>query len=211
MLTLFLPIDVYQYKFKIDDQWKCNSNFPTCSDKNGNINNIIDLTKKKKEEVTTDFTSSNITLDGGEQKLDETKFINLSKIFKNENNKDEDDDNDKELSNIYYEMNKITNNSSIYNYNNGFNILNKLDRISNEKELGENNKLLQDDLNRLKDNCSYKKNISLRHEHLEHLILNKKNLTHNLKNNNKLISSCSFRYGYKTTTIIYYAKNKKGI
>ena len=47
-LTLFLPKGAYQYKFKIDNQWKCNSNFPTCSDKNGNINNIIDLTKQKK-------------------------------------------------------------------------------------------------------------------------------------------------------------------
>ena len=54
-LTLFLPKGSYQYKFKIDDRWKCNSNFPTCSDKNGNINNIIDLTKQKGEEGTTDF------------------------------------------------------------------------------------------------------------------------------------------------------------
>jgi hypothetical protein len=48
-LTLFLPKGAYQYKFKIDDQWKCNSNFPTCSDKNGNVNNIVDITKQIKD------------------------------------------------------------------------------------------------------------------------------------------------------------------
>ena len=60
-ITLFLPIGSYQYKFKIDDKWKCNSNFPTCSDKNGNINNIIDLTKQKREEGITDFSTSYVT------------------------------------------------------------------------------------------------------------------------------------------------------
>ena len=42
-LTLFLPKGIYQYKFKIDNKWKYNSNFPTCQDDNGNINNILDL------------------------------------------------------------------------------------------------------------------------------------------------------------------------
>ena len=44
-LSLFLPKGIYQYKFKIDNEWRCNSNFPTCHDDSGNINNIIDLTK----------------------------------------------------------------------------------------------------------------------------------------------------------------------
>ena len=45
--TLFLQKGTYQYKFKIDSNWKFNSNFPTCSDKNGNINNYINVTDKK--------------------------------------------------------------------------------------------------------------------------------------------------------------------
>ena len=203
-LTLFLPKGAYQYKFKIDDQWKCNSNFPTCSDKNGNINNIIDLTKQKKEEVTTDFTTSYVTT--GEQKLDETKFLNLSQILKNENNdKDNDNDYDKELSDICSEINKMSENSSIYNYNYNINF----DLILNQKQFGENNLLLnEEELHRLIENCSYKKIIPLRHEHIDHLFLNNSNFNKH-KNTNSLISSCSFRYGFKTTTIIYYTPKIK--
>lgn len=198
LLTLFLPKGEYQYKFKIDEQWKCNSNFPTCSDKNGNINNIIDLTKKLKEEVTTDFTTSYVTTGGGEQILDETNLLNLSRIFKNDN--DNDNENDKELSQICSQINNIWNNSSLYNYNNDFN---SIDLISNKKEIKENNKSLEEEeLNRLFENCFYKKKISLRHEHIDHLSL-KRNIF-NKQNHKNLISSCSFRYGFKTTTIIYY-------
>lgn len=207
-LTLFLPKGSYQYKFKIDDQWKCNSNLPTCSDKKGNINNIIDLTKQKKEEVTTDFTTSYVTT--GEQKLDETKFLNLSQILKNDNNdKDSDNDNDydKELSDICSEINMLSENSSIYNYKYNFNF----GLILNQKLFEENNQILEEEeLDRLFENYSYKKIISLRHEHIDHLFLNK-NTFNNQKRNTNLISSCSFRNGFKTTTIIYYTpKIKKG-
>ena len=212
ILTLFLPKGAYQYKFKIDDQWKCNSNFPTCSDKNGNINNIIDLTKKKKEEVTTDFTSSYLTVGGVEQKLDETKFINLSQILKNEkyedyNDIDNDNDNEKELSDICSEINKISENSSIYNYKYGFNF--DYDLISNQnKEEDKNEFLEEEELNRLFDNYAYKKISPVRHEHIDHLFLNKRNFN-KPKNNKKLIVSCSVRYGFKTTTIIYYTPKMK--
>ena len=205
-LTLFLPKGIYQYKFKIDDQWKCNSNFPTCSDKNGNINNIIDLTRQKKEEVTTDFTTSYVTTGGVEQKLDETKFLNISQILIDENNdKDNSNDYDKELSYICSEINKLSENSSIghYKYDLNFGL------ILNQKNFGENNQILEEEeLNRLIENYSYKKRISLRHEHIDHLFLNK-NTFNKQKRNKNLISSCSFRYGFKTTTIIYYTPKIK--
>ena len=57
-LLLFLPRGTYQYKFKINSKWKCNSNFPTCSDKEGNINNVITIPPNIGEEVTTDFSTS---------------------------------------------------------------------------------------------------------------------------------------------------------
>lgn len=61
-LLLYLPKGTYQYKFKINSIWKCNSNFPTCSDKDGNINNVMTIPQKNKEEGTTDFTTSHTTL-----------------------------------------------------------------------------------------------------------------------------------------------------
>ena len=57
-LLLFLPRGTYQYKFKINSKWKCNSNFPTCSDKDGNINNVKTIPSNNGEEVTTDFSTS---------------------------------------------------------------------------------------------------------------------------------------------------------
>ena len=95
-LTLFLPKGVYQYKFKIDDKWKYNSNFPTCSDKNGNINNVIDLTEEKKDnEDNTDFSTNFITkledsiseevkLDLSRKKLDEkfSDYLPMKKEIK---------------------------------------------------------------------------------------------------------------------------------
>ena len=61
-LILFLPKGTYQYKFKINSEWKCNSNFPTCSDKDGNINNVMTIPPNKIEEGTTDCTTSHITV-----------------------------------------------------------------------------------------------------------------------------------------------------
>ena len=57
-LLLVLPRGTYQYKFKINSKWKCNSNFPTCSDKDGNINNVITIPPNNYEEGTTDFSTS---------------------------------------------------------------------------------------------------------------------------------------------------------
>ena len=197
------------YKFKIDDQWKCNSNFPTCSDKNGNINNIIDLTKQKKDEVTTDFTTSYVTTGGVEQKFNDTNILNLSQIIKNEKYDNyNDNDNDKELSDICSEINKISENSSIYNYKYDFNF--DYDLISNQNNEDKNQFLDEEELNRLIDNYSYKKIFPLRHEHIDHLFLNKNNFN-KPKNNKNLIASCSFRYGFKTTTIIYYTPQIKKI
>ena len=75
-LLLFLPRGTYQYKFKINSIWKCNSNFPTCSDKDGNINNVITIPPNKIEEGTTDFTTSHKTL----PKFDEVNNFFCQKI-----------------------------------------------------------------------------------------------------------------------------------
>ncbi len=58
---LFLQKGTYQYKFKVDSNWECNFNLPMCNDKNGNINNIINVDENKHEEITTDFSTSSIS------------------------------------------------------------------------------------------------------------------------------------------------------
>jgi hypothetical protein len=181
-LTLFLPKGAYQYKFKIDDQWKCNSNFPTCSDKNGNINNIVDLTKQKKEDGNTDFSTSYVTT-GHEQKLDETKISNYSQFFDNEYTTN--------INNcLYTNENENTKDSPIeFNYD---------DLYYNFLEQKEEN-----------DNYSYKKILPLRNEFIDHFTLNKNTIEK--YNDKNLITSCSFRFGFKITTIIYYKPKIKKV
>ena len=74
--NFFLKLDInkglIQYKFKVDNEWKINPNFPSIID-NGNLNNYIDITKlniiKDKSEVTTDESSNK----NSENKLYEIK------------------------------------------------------------------------------------------------------------------------------------------
>jgi hypothetical protein len=181
-LTLFLPKGAYQYKFKIDDQWKCNSNFPTCSDKNGNINNIVDLTKQKKEDGNTDFSTSYVTT-GHEQKLDETKISNYSQFFDNEYTTN--------INNcLYTNENENTKDNPIeFNYD---------DLYYNFLEEKEEN-----------DNYSYKKILPMRNEFIDHFTLNKNTIEK--YNDRNLITSCSFRFGFKITTIIYYKPKIKNV
>ena len=187
-LTLFLPKGVYQYKFKIDDQWKCNSNFPTCNDKNGNINNIIDLTKPKGEEGT-EFSTSYVTTIP-EQKMDETKISNNTRTLENEYYNDNNQ--------IKSEVNNTTQNSSIeYNFKYDF----ELDILSSQKNIGFNQFLEGKEYNILNDNYSYKKLLPLHNEQVEHFIFNKNSC---INSNKPIITSSSFRYGFKLTTIIYY-------
>ena len=191
-LTLFLPKGSYQYKFKIDDRWKCNSNFPTCSDKNGNINNIIDLTKQKGEEGTTDFSTSYVIT---EQKMDEIKISSSFQFLNNKNNSNS------ELSVIKPEIGNFSENSSI-EYKNNFNDF--LSRISNNQKKMEKNDIKeeQDKEFNLYEN-SYKNFFPLKHEHFDHLSMNI-NTVKNFRHNKHLIYSCSYRYGFKKTIIIYY-------
>jgi hypothetical protein len=181
-LTLFLPKGAYQYKFKIDDQWKCNSNFPTCSDKNGNINNIVDLTKQKREDGNTDFSTSYVTT-GHEQKLDETKISNYSQFFDNEYTTN--------INNcLYTNENENTKDNPIeFNYD---------DLYYNFLEQKEES-----------DNYSYKKILPMRNEFIDHFTLNKNTIEK--YNDKNLVTSCSFRFGFKITTIIYYKPKIKKV
>ena len=56
ILKLDITKGLIQYKFKVDNEWKINNNFPSIID-NGNLNNYMDITKieySNKSEATTD-------------------------------------------------------------------------------------------------------------------------------------------------------------
>ena len=45
-LTLYLPKGEYQFKFIVDNIWKCSNFYPTVTDLNNNTNNVLDNTKE---------------------------------------------------------------------------------------------------------------------------------------------------------------------
>ena len=100
-LVLFLPKGIYQYKFKINSIWKCNSNFPTCSDKDGNINNVISIPSNKVEEGITDLSTSYMTL----QKFEEVNNF----IFQSEDLNSSDEFSYK----YYYNYNLLSNQNKL--------------------------------------------------------------------------------------------------
>ena len=81
-LTLYLNKVFIQYKFKIDNEWKYNENYPTTID-NGNKNNYIDTTNweisAEKSEETNNSTTESF-------KQCDSKSINLNKEFQNSQN-----------------------------------------------------------------------------------------------------------------------------
>ena len=79
--------------------------------------------------------------------------------------------------------------------------------LSDKKKLGVNNFSDEKEDNMLSDNYSYKKILPLRNEFIDHFILNKNTIKkYDGKN---LISSCSLRFGFKITTIVYYKPKTK--
>ena len=106
--TLFLQKGTYQYKYKVDSNWKCNLNFPICNDKNGNINNIITVDDKKHEEITTDFSTSSISENNNNniEDISDNSLLDVTKMIKiNKSN------------NInFFEEKKDINNNTNYSY-----------------------------------------------------------------------------------------------
>ena len=199
-LNLSLPKGIYQYKFKVDEEWKYNDKYPTCNE-NGNINNYVDTTNleietKNIEERTTTGNSSNITENNEISKHSKKLFKSRNysylkkKIYSNYiPNKDELKDKIPKLPIQYKSCINI-------------NLSSKQNNIGNNKFIKIHEK------NILSDNISFKKIQSINHEQIDHLNINNKQF----KKDNRIyinnICSVSSRYRQKFTTFVYYKPNK---
>ena len=177
-LLLYLPKGIYQYKYKINSKWKCNSNFPTCSDKDGNINNVITIPQYKIEEVTTDFTTSHMT---------------CPKIEEQNNNyfcqKIEFDSLDEFSYKYYYNYDSLTNQNKLIK-NNYF--------ITQEKDILNENysfKKIEPIPHEIINHFTIEKNVDKK--------INKKN-----NEEQTMKYGCTVRYYTKMTTFIYYKPKK---
>ena len=185
ILTLNLPKGNYEYKFKVDGEWKFNEKFPTCNN-SGNINNYLDtsnweITVKNTDERTTAQSSNNTDNNSNYEKNKNFAKVKLKKYSDYKPNKNEFNEKVPEL-------------PSHYNNYENINLLSNQKYIGNEKYL----KISENDI--LSDNLSYKNIRNIYHEQINHLIIkDDKKFT-----KKDLVCTISSRYRLKYTTFLYY-------
>ena len=168
-----LPLDnkKYYFKFIVDDEWKYSTKYNTEEDHLGNINNIIDLTNN----------SEIIDKQNKEQ-------INKAEIKL------------KRKENIY--NNKYPSNDNLIHLqlpNKRYYQLFKLEKFSNQKNIGKELFINFEENNFINSDTSYKSIFPFGHVYLNHLI--------SKANNKKMmyLKNClSFRFREKTCTFLYY-------
>jgi hypothetical protein len=201
-----LPLDngTYQYKFIVDNVWKCSKNYPTVPDGSGNVNNILNFNeneenesddkneekdKKEKKKSTKvkspkkkmpSMVSSVKTKTRASSKMKEShKIIKKDSIYKS-NYPSDDDISPLPLPNKrYFESFK-------------------LEKYSNQSSIGIKKYYDYYDRYCFSDGKSSKPIFILGHVNLNHLIT----VNHSQSNISK--NSMSFRYREKSSTFIYY-------
>ena len=203
ILNLNLPKGTYQYKFKIDEEWKYNDKYPIFNE-NGIINNILDISNS---ENTTKNLEDKTTTAGVSSNTENNEFSKISKksLAKSKNssylkqkiysnyipNRDELKENIPELP-IQY---KSCININLY---------------SNQNKIGNKKFIFIKEKNILSDNIAFKNIGIIYHDQVNHLNLNNKQfISNNNKYKNKnIITSVSSRFRDKYTTFVYYKPNK---
>ena len=200
LLTLDLTKNIHQYKFKVDEEWKCNPKNPICEDNDGNFNNYIDATNyqkiniKNQEDWNTDFSTTG----------------NMSKISQLNSPKGKSEKFSCKIYNINYscykpqisELNKNVP-SLPGQYKNEKNI----DLNSKQYIIGKKEYFSPKESNVLSGNLSYKNINVFYHEGINHLYSKNKNQCN--ENKKTICCSLSNRYRLKFTTFVYYKTKKE--
>ena len=185
-LVLDLNRGFHQYKFKIDNEWKCNINFPTCND-HGFINNYIDTSNW---EVIGEF--ENEELNNNLFSPTDIDLINFAKEKEiNINLSDEFYKATITYGNYLPLKNELCNTSPQFPYEVILECINQDVKI-NKSNKSETDKYNKNDNNKL----IYYKNFM--HEQVNHFHLKK------IKENVPLRFSLTSRNRFKFTTFIYY-------
>ena len=180
-LTLYLVKGLIQYKFKVDNEWKCNNKFPTMED-NGNENNYIDTTNWE------------ISVEASEEENNTNNNSNTEFSLKHKSNKSDMANNnystyipvENEMNNFAPKIPEQYKPKICYS------------KISNQNKIGDHKyyDYVGDDL--FDENYSYKKIEYFRHEEINHI-------SYKLKNaKNPFVCSIASRYRLKFTNFVYY-------
>lgn len=181
-LNLNLTKGLIQYKFKVDNQWKCNEKFPIMKD-NGYENNYIDTTNweiSAEESEEEKMTNVNSNTELSTKPKTNKSFIGINNYStyipqSNEMNNFAPKIPEQYKQKIYYSK------------------LSKQNKIGYSKFLNPE----EDDL--FGENYSYKKIKNFRHEEINHISFKLKNI-----NKNPSVSSIVSRYRLKYTSFVYY-------
>ena len=196
-LLLYLPKGIYQFKFIVDNVWRCSKYYKTETDKGNNTNNILDnsLQLNEKIKVQTKEKVNHEKNNNTEKKSNEHKHSNNHKNLMNiEAIK-------KYYGNIYPDKNQLNNNApsvpQAYSYKMNLNFNTNQNKFGNPKQLNVND-------NNNYFNIDYKDITISSHVYLNHLFssCDNKNLIKN--NNQKFISiTTTIRVRSKLTTLTY--------
>jgi hypothetical protein len=196
-LLLYLPKGIYQFKFIVDNVWRCSKYYKTETDKGNNTNNILDnsLQLNEKIKVQTKEKVNHEKNNNTEKKSNEHKHSNNHKNLMNiEAIK-------KYYGNIYPDKNQLNNNApsvpQAYSYRMNLNFNTNQNKFGNPKQLNVND-------NNNYFNIDYKDITISSHVYLNHLFssCDNKNLIKN--NNQKFISiTTTIRVRSKLTTLTY--------
>ena len=196
-ITLYLNKGFHQYKFKINNEWKCNYNFPTYND-NGYINNYIDTSNLKTDTTNEDEkfnTIKNLSTDFEEEKENEKSSIETRVMhFKCKNlinacNKYTD---------YIPHKNEFSKNTPLspYQYKCDPVKILRLNRLDAMKNKRKNNEIEEE-----KKNWEKNAKINFYSEQINHLHSKEKEINFNKK---VMICSIVSRYRLKFTNFIYY-------
>ena len=182
-----LPKSKHQFKFIVDNVWKCSNNYPILNDGSGNFNNVIDLTNFViQDEENNSNQNENVNNKENEKEKKEKKIKN-----KNEYNCYIPNKNEMNIDAPFIPPHYI--NFYDIDYNTKQNVIGKKKYLH----------FVEKDI--LSENSCYKNILSCPHVNLNHCCNCCK-----AGSDDKYIRSCtSQRYKHKLMTIIYYKPKKK--
>ena len=183
ILTLYLNRGFIQYKFKVDNIWRCNEKFPIIND-NGNKNNYIDTTNWEISVGKSDETTTNTEVSF---KQIDNKSINVSLELQNAQ---------KNYTNYIPKLNEL-------------NVIAPKTPEQYIKNIDLNNNTSEEEkCDFYTESYDYKSIKSVFHEQINHMNYKIKNnkIVNNSRDKNSVVCSIVSRYRLKFTTFVYYNK-----
>ena len=198
-ITIALPKALHKFKFRINDDFKLNKNYPVMKEGNNNYNYID--TSETKDTTKSENSEKNMSESGNTDESDsssssssyEPELEDKEERFQRKKNKMKK----KKYSQIFPKKNKLNNYAPDVPYS--YNYMYNIDIISTQNFIGKRKYYEPKEHNILGDNCSYKKigvlpAVEINHIHSNNLIVS----------GDRALCSSFSRYRNKFITFLYY-------